>query len=335
MINVAVIGAGHWGRNLVRNFNQVSGAKLYAICDLDEKIRQGMSKLYPEAKIFSDYDKLLADPDLTAVVIASPAPYHYEMGMAALRAGKHAFIEKPLALKGTHAAELCSLAGGNRLKIMVGHLLIYHPAIRKMKELIESGELGDVYCIYTERVNLGIIRDNENAWWSLAPHDISVVLELLQDEPESIVARGEDYLQKGIEDTVFANIRFQDGRMAQIHVSWLDPHKSRKMTVVGSKKMAVFDDMEASEKVRIYDKGAEVEGYVSFGESISIRTGDIIIPKIDGKEPLALECQHFVDCVAGDEKLMSGGQAGLRVTEILEAGQRSLEQGGVPVKIVV
>jgi predicted dehydrogenase len=255
------------------------------------------------------------------------------MGKASLAAGKHTYVEKPLTLKAADARELCGIAEEKDLKLMVGHLLVYHPAVRKMKELAESGELGDVFCIYTERVNLGIIRHNENAWWSLAPHDISVILEILQDEPESIVARGEDYLQKGIEDTVFANIRFTDGKMAQIHVSWLDPHKERKMTVVGNKKMAVFDDMQASEKVRIYDKGAEVEGYVSFGEAISIRTGDIVIPKIDGKEPLSLECQHFVDCVVDNKKPMSSGQEGLAVTEILEAGQKSLEQGGVPVQI--
>ena len=333
MINIAVIGAGNWGKNLVRNFSRVPGAKLHTICDVDEKIRDAMSKLYPDAKLATDLESVLADDAVDAVVILSQDTRPYEMGSASIKAGKHTYIEKPITLKSGHAKKLCDLAQKKNVKLMVGHLLVYHPAVQKLKELIEGGELGDIYCIYTERVNLGIVRSNENAWWSLAPHDISVILELLGDVPDSIVARGEDYLQKGIEDIVFANLDFAGKKMAQIHVSWLDPHKSRKMTIVGSKKMAVFDDMEPNEKIKIYDKGAEPRGYVSYNEAISVRTGEIVVPEIDMVEPLEVECRHFVDCIANNKQPASGGLEGLRVTEILEAGQRSLDKGGIPIKL--
>jgi predicted dehydrogenase len=216
---------------------------------------------------------------------------------------------------------------------MVGHLLEYHPAVNFVKDMIDTGKLGRLYYMYTQRVNLGIVRKNENAWWSLAPHDISVICYLFGSQPVSVSAWGQCYLQNGIEDVVFATVKFNDGKMANIHCSWLDPHKIRKMTVVGSEKMATFDDMEASEKIRIWDKGAAVkkDTVASYPEIISLRFGDIVIPKISSGEPLSLECAHFVDCVLDDKKIRSDSLDGLRVVQILEAGQKSLKNNGAPV----
>jgi predicted dehydrogenase len=220
------------------------------------------------------------------------------------------------------------------LKLMVGHLLLYHPAVTKLKSLIDSGELGDIYYMYTQRLNLGVVRSNENAWWSLAPHDVSVINHLFSAAPARVSAQGQCYLQKGIEDVVFATLYFADGRLAQVHTSWLDPHKMRRMTIVGSQKMVTFDDMEPSEKVWIYDKGATANlSYSSYGELITLRQGDIYIPKLDATEPLKLECQHFVDCVVNDAAVRTGGRDGAAVVKVLEAGQRSIEAGGRPEEV--
>ncbi len=216
---------------------------------------------------------------------------------------------------------------------MVGHLLKYHPAITYLKEMINKGQLGQPYYMYTQRVNLGIVRQNENAWWSLAPHDISIICYLLDSDPVSVAAHGQCYLQRDIEDVVFATIKFADGKMANIHCSWLDPHKIRKMTVVGSEKMVTFDDMEATEKIRMYDKGAAIKHDIttSYADIISLRFGDIVIPKVPGGEPLALECKHFIDCVLDNNPVRSDGIDGLRIVRVLEAGQKSLKNGGNPI----
>ena len=215
---------------------------------------------------------------------------------------------------------------------MVGHLLEYHPAVSYLKEMIGKGVVGRPYYMYTQRVNLGIVRQNENAWWSLAPHDISVICYLLGSEPVSVAAYGQCYLQKNIEDVVFATIKFSDGKIANVHCSWLDPHKIRKMTVVGSEKMVTFDDMEGTEKIRIYDKAAAVKQDANtYADIISLRFGDIVIPKVPSGEPLGLECSHFVDCVLDDKPILSDGADGLRVVRVLEAGQKSLKNEGKPI----
>ena len=322
MIGVAVIGAGHWGKNLVRNYSILDGVDLKYVCDLNEKIRKTMSLAYPQTTITDDYDAVLADPGVQAVVIAVDAPLHYRLGKAALEAGKHTYIEKPLTLSGKESQELVDIADKKNLKLMVGHLLEYHPAVNYIKNIIESDQAGTPLYLYFQRVNLGIVRKAENAWWSLAPHDVSVACYLFDAEPVSVSASGQAYLQDGVEDVVFANLKFADGRMAHIHVSWLDPHKIRKVTLVGSQKMVVFDDMEATEKVRVYDKSAEVT------EAVTLRTGDILIPKISGGEPLRTECEHFIGCIQNDQTPRSDGQDGLRVVTVLEAGTASLKQGG-------
>lgn len=329
MLGIAVIGAGHWGKNLVRNFASLKDTELKYVCDLSESTRATMSKLYPQAAITDDMSKLFSDDSVGAVVIAVDAPRHYEIAKKALQAGKHTYVEKPLTLSSAESSELCDLAEKNNLKLMVGHLLEYHPAVNYMKNMIETNEVGKTLYLYFQRINLGIVRKKENAWWSLAPHDISVACYLFDAQPVSISASGHAYLQEGIEDVVFANLKFADGRMAQIHVSWLDPHKIRKVTLVGSQKMVVFDDMEAAEKIRVYDKGADVKlGVDSYVEAITLRTGDILIPRVDAGEPLKTECQHFVDSIANDTTPRSDGQDGLRVVRVLEAGSKSLGLGG-------
>ncbi len=334
MVGVAVIGAGNWGRNLVRNFASAGGAELRYVCDVSEKTRKAMAGLYPKAKVVSDCHEPLADPAVQGVVIAVDAPHHYKIAKASLQAGKHTYVEKPLALSAADAHELVELAAAKDLKLMVGHLLEYHPAVNYMKDMIRRGDVGRPLYLYFQRINLGIVRKSENAWWSLAPHDISVACYLFEAQPVSVSATGQAYLQKGVEDVVFANLKFADGRMAHIHVSWLDPHKIRKVTLVGDKKMVVFDDMDASEKIRIYDKGADVKlGVDSYVEAVTLRIGDILLPQVPVKEPLMLECQHFVDCIANGQCPRSDGADGLRVVKVLEAGSESLARGGQPVSI--
>lgn len=334
MIGVAVVGVGNWGKNLARNFASVKGAALKYVVDLNEKVRQSMASQYPSAKVVADLGLALADPEVNAVVVSVDVPLHYEIALASLKAGKHTYVEKPMTLSSVEAGELVDLARASKLKLMVGHLLEYHPAVDYIRGMIESGSIGQPLYLYFERVNLGIIRKQENAWWSLAPHDISVACYLFNAQPVTVSACGQAYLQPGVEDVVFANLKFADGRMANIHVSWLDPHKIRKVTLVGSQKMVVFDDMEASEKIRVHDKGADVQRSVeTYAEAISLRTGDILIPRIRSDEPLRVECQHFIDCVANDTQPRSNGEDGLRVVKVLEAGSRSLQLGGQPISL--
>ena len=334
MVGVAVVGAGNWGRHLVRNFAGLPDAALRYICDRDAKTQHTMAALYPQATVTDDLQQVLADPGVDAVVIAVDVPLHYRLAKAAIEAGKHTYVEKPLTLSSVEAQKLVELADARGVKLMVGHLLEYHPAVTYMKEMVGKGAAGQPLYLYFQRVNLGVVRQTENVWWSLAPHDISVACYIFDAEPVSVAASGQAYLQKGIEDVVFANLKFADGRMAHIHVSWLDPHKIRKVTLVGSQKMVVFDDMEATEKLRIYDKGAEVRTNVdNYAEAITLRTGDILIPKIATSEPLRAECQHFLDCIMDDMTPRSDGLDGLRVVKVLEAGTASLLQAGAPVSL--
>jgi predicted dehydrogenase len=329
VVNLAVIGAGNWGKNLVRNFASLPGAALRIVCDAGEKARQSIAAAYPKVKVVADFREVLADGQIQAVVVAVDAPNHFPVAKAALLAGKHVYVEKPMTLSSRDAEELVSLAAAGKLKLMVGHLLEYHPAVDYMKDMVDKGQVGSPLYLYFQRVNLGIVRNCENAWWSLAPHDISTACYLFDAQPVSVSASGQAYLQKGIEDVVFANLKFADGRMAHIHVSWLDPHKIRKVTLVGAQKMVVFDDMEASEKIRVYDKGADVRNTVdSYVEAITLRTGDILLPKISPAEPLRIECQHFVDCIGNDRPPRTDGADGLRAVRVLEAGARSLARGG-------
>jgi predicted dehydrogenase len=334
-IGIAVVGTGDWGANLVRNFASLPGARLVALCDSDPQRLAKASAGVPGARAVDRVEALATMPDVQAVVISASAVSHYPLARTMLEAGRDVYVEKPLALEVAHAEELVRMARERARILMVGHLLLHHPAVRYLKGLVDKGELGDIFYLYSQRVNLGKVRRDENALWSFAPHDLSVILHLLGKEPVDVVARGSAFLQGRVEDVVFVDMRFPGGQLAHVHVSWLDPHKLRKLTVVGSKKMVVFDDMEASEKVRIYDKGVDRAGgeVVSYGDALTVRSGDILIPRISLQEPLKLECQHFVECVRERRTPLTDGEDGLRVVRVLAAAQASLERGGAPVAI--
>ncbi len=332
-VNIACVGVGYWGKNLVRNFYDLPSADLRVCCDLNQDLLDQTAARHPGISVTKDLDQVLDSPEIDAVVIASPAKVHYDLAKRTLEAGKHVYVEKPLCLKASDATHLCELAEQRDLKLMVGHLMEYHPAVNVLKSLVETGELGEVLYLYTQRLNLGIIRQDENAFWSLAPHDVSIATYLLDEDPVSVSARGQSYLQPGIEDVVFCNIEFPGKRMVNIQVSWLDPNKIRRVTVVGSEKMAVFDDVESTEKIRIYDKGVGGGQYQSYGDALTLRTGDITIPSIDMFEPLRAECDHFVSAIRTGETPRSDGRDGLRVVKILEAAEASLQRNGEPVTL--
>ena len=333
-VNLAVVGCGYWGPNLIRNIASLPDARLYAICDLDQERLQSFGHRYPSARLETDLGRLLVDDEVDGIVIATAAPTHFDLVSAALDAGKHVYVEKPMTLSVDDAWSLVRQADDVGRILMVGHLLEYHPAVEYIKNYIDHGRLGEIRYIYAHRLNLGKIRKDENALWSLAPHDISVIGYLLGQRPTSVAAVGQSYLQDGVEDVVFLTMHYP-GKIAHVHVSWLDPHKTRKITVVGSKKMIVFDDMDAGEKIRIFDKGfdpLEAE-FVSEDQSLRIRNGDILIPRLEDSEPLRLECAQFVRSVRTGVPPRSDGRDGLRVVEVLTAAQKSLELGGHPVAL--
>jgi predicted dehydrogenase len=334
MVTVAVIGGGGWGKNHVRNFAEIPTSRLKTICDLNEKTLAAHKAAYKSVEVSTDAAQVFTDPEVEAVVIATDAPSHYRLASEALAAGKHVFVEKPLTLSPADAEDLNRRAEAAGRILMVGHLLEYHPCVLQLKEMLDQGQLGQLRYMYCQRLNLGVVRKDENAWWSLAPHDVSIVLFLFQAEPVTVTAQGQAYLQKGVEDVVFVQLKFADGRMAHIHVSWFDPHKVRQVTLVGSDKMATFDDMEPSEKIRVYDKGVSVKGsVVGFDQSLSIRSGDILIPKTPGGEPLRIECLHFLECIEKGKTPRTDGRDGLRVVRVLDAATRSLKAGGAPVNL--
>jgi predicted dehydrogenase len=324
LVTVGVVGLGYWGPNLARNFDRLADSELRWICDGSEASRARQSAAFPDARVSSDLDELLADPELDAVVVATPVPTHAAIATRVLEAGKHCFVEKPLAQSVADAEQVVAAAREAGRVLMVGHLLEYHPGLETLKSIADSGELGDIHYIYGNRLNLGKLRSEENALWSLGAHDVSVVLRLAGDqEPIEATATGECYMQEGIEDVVFAYLRFESGLAAHLHLSWLDPHKERRFTVVGSKKMATFDDMEIERKLTVYDKGFD-EDFNSYGEYIA-RSGDIYSPRVPNDEPLRIECQHFVDRVRDGASPRSDGDSGLRVVRVLEALQKSLD----------
>ncbi|HEX7071231.1 MAG TPA: Gfo/Idh/MocA family oxidoreductase [Rhodothermales bacterium] len=336
-VRIAQVGIGYWGRNLIRNFAAVPGVAVIQACDQRAPVLKQVSEQFPQIKTTERYEDVLENPEVDAVVVATETPLHFEMARTALEAGKHVFVEKPMAQSVAEAEALVRIAEERNLRLMVGHLLLYHPAFRYIEDLIQAGELGEVYYLYSMRVNLGIVRQKENALESLAPHDLSVALAFLSGSPVSVSAQGHAYLQPGVEDVVFGTVYFDGGQLAHVHTSWLDPHKVRKVTVVGSRKMAVIDDVEGVEKVRLYDKGVDIapgeKRYVDYAEAMTIRSGDIHIPKIDMREPLRLECQHFVESVRNGTRPRSDGQNGLMVVRILEAAQQSLRQDGSTVAV--
>ena len=324
-MRVGQAGLGPWGKNLARNFDDL--ADLAWLCEArPDRLAEAESR-FPQARLTGSFEEMLADDALEAVVVATDVPTHYPLAKQALEAGKNVFVEKPPAMRAAEIDELIRLAAERDLVLMPGHLLLYHPGVQKLKELVDARELGEVLCVYGNRQNLGIVRSHENALWSLGVHDLSVILHLLDEEPEEAVALGRAFLQEGVEDVVFCYLRFPSGKIAHMHLSWLDPHKMRKITVVGREKMAVFDDMELDRKVTVYDKSPEEpEVGATFGEWRT-RTGDIFSPKIPNDEPLRLECTAFLELVRGGGDPRKVAEDGARVVRALELLTNSLNGG--------
>jgi predicted dehydrogenase len=314
---------GYWGPNIARNVARLSDAELAWCCDASEVNRERVAGQFPGVRFTGDLDDVLSDDTVDAVALATPVPSHAPLALRVLNAGKHCFVEKPMAQSAADAEAVVAAAEANDRVLMVGHLLEYHPGVMKLKQLIDNGELGRILYIYGNRLNLGKLRADENALWSLGAHDVSVLLRLAGEEPCEVEARGESYMREAIEDVVFCFLRFPSGLAAHLHLSWLDPHKERRFTVVGETRMATFDDMALEGKITIYDKGFD-EQTNSYGEYIT-RSGDIWSPRISNVEPLRTEVQHFVDCIRSGEAPISDGVAGLRVVRVLEGLQHSLD----------
>jgi predicted dehydrogenase len=330
-ISVAVAGVGYWGSNVARNLDGLDGCELTWCCDVDPDRLAPLRSRFPRARLASDLDQLLADRELDAVAVAVPVAEHAEIARRVLAAGKHCFVEKPLARRADEAGQLCELAAERERVLMVGHLLEFHPGIVALERLLADGELGDVHYIHSQRLNLGKLRADENALWSLGAHDVSVALALTGELPAEVGARGESYVRQGVEDVVFAFLRFPSGVIAHLHLSWLDPHKERRLTVVGSRRMASFDDMAAERKLTVFDKGFDPEA--NSPDAFIARSGETRSPEVGDEEPLRLELAHFIECVGSGARPRTDGESGLRVVAVLEALQRSLDEGGTPVRL--
>lgn len=330
MLTVGVIGCGYWGPNLIRNFIGLKSSRVKCCVDLSEERLSHMKQLYPSIQTSTDFNAVIRDTDIDAVAIATPVSSHYQIAKEALEADKNVFVEKPLAGSVEEGRELVELADRRKKTLMVGHTFVYTAAVNKIKDLIWSGELGDIYYISTSRVNLGIFQEDINVVWDLAPHDVSIMNYILNSRPVSASAIGKSYIRPGIEDVAFITLIYPKSILANIQVSWLNPSKIRKTTVVGSKKMLVYDDVSSLEKIRIYDKGVTVQPhYDTFGEfQLSYRYGDISIPKLDDAEPLKIECQHFIDCIEQSLSPRSNGMQGLDILLAFEAVNRSMKDQG-------
>jgi predicted dehydrogenase len=334
-MKLAVIGCGYWGPNLIRNFVQSNKIQELICCDLDPKRLERMKNLYPSVEVLSDYKELLQRPDLDAVAIATPVKTHHPIAKDFLSNGKHVFIEKPLTHSYETALELVKLAEEKQKVLMVGHTFEYTAAVNKIREIVASGELGKILYISCTRVNLGLFQPDINVVWDLAPHDISIILYLMGEVPVSVNSQGKAHFNHGIEDVATTTLNFRNGLIAFIHNSWLDPNKIRRTTIVGTRKMLVYDDIESQEKIKIFDKGVEVPPYYdTYAEfQFSYRYGDIHSPRIEDYEPLKKECEHFITCIEKGMCPLSDGYSGLRVVSILEAANKSLKLQGKAVSI--
>jgi len=336
-ISIAQLGCGYWGPNLLRNFSSQPGCLVRWVAEQDPKRRTYVESNYPKTKTTASWEEAIYDPNTQAVIIATPASTHYSLAKVSLEAGKHIFVEKPLAMALREADELAQLSASRNLVLMLGDTFLYNAAVRHLKKLIREGELGNIYYIYSQRLNLGRIRSDVNAWWNLAPHDVSILLYLMDWElPVSVSAQGVDYVQPGIEDVVFATLTWSNRVTAHIQVSWLDPGKTRKMTVVGNRKMVVYDDV-SDDKIAVIDKGidrvakTDTNMHYDYFNNYQLlhRTGDILLPRIDFQEPLKVETAHFLECIRTGETPLTGAAHGRSAVAILEAGQASLKSGKI------
>ena len=334
MIRIGVIGCGYWGPNLIRNFRKTAGCRMAVCCDKDQERLGYIRSLYPEVQTTTDYRDLLSD-DIDAVAIATPVGTHYWLAKTFLEAGKHVFVEKPITHSSKQCRELIDLAEARGLSLMVGHVFEYTGAVNKIKEIIDAGEIGDVLYISSTRVNLGLFQPDINVIWDLAPHDISIISYVLGREPVSVNAQGRDHYSHGIEEVAMTTLRYLNGTIAFIHNSWVDPNKIRSMVFVGTRKMLVYDDISPNEKIKIYDRGVERPSYYdSFGEfQYSYRYGDIFIPRIEQREALSVECEHFVESIRTGVSPRSDGRSGLRVVKVIEAANESLRLQGASVTV--
>jgi len=332
-VRVGIVGLGYWGPNIARALASTPGCALAWACDLDAGNRARLEDRYPDTVLTDRFEDLLEDAALDAVIVATGAPSHHALGMRVLEAGKHAFVEKPLALAVDDARALVQAAAARDRVLMVGHLLRFHPVFQELQRIVDAGDLGRVLYLYTNRLNFGKVRADENALWSLAPHDISLALALAGERPAEVSARGEAFLREGVEDVVFGYLHFPSGLVAHLHVSWLDPHKSRKLTVVGSEGMAVFDDTDVERKLTIYEKASSPSRFDTWGEFQALRSGDVTIPQVPSAEPLLQETTAFVEAIRRGAATVASGDEGLAVVEVLSALQASLEQGGAPVRL--
>jgi predicted dehydrogenase len=334
-LSIGVVGLGYWGPNLARNFSQLEGCHLVALCDRDPERLQKIASAYPGISGFSDLQKMLEVVDLDAVAIATPVPSHFQLAKACLLAGKHVLVEKPFASSVAECEELASLAESGGLRLMVGHTFLYSEPIRVIKEIIDSGDLGEIRYINSQRLNLGLFQKDINVVWDLAPHDLSIILHLLGGTPDFVNCQGNAHITPGIEDVSNLSLSFPSGQFATVQSSWLEPRKVRQMTIVGTRKMIVYDDIQPMEKIRIYDTRVErPPHYASFGEfQYSYHYGDSFIPYLRQLEPLRQMCQHFVDSVVDGTDPLTGSDNGLAVVRILEACTRSLRANGAAVTL--
>ena len=334
-IKIGVIGCGYWGPNLIRNFVEITSSEVVVVADLKEERLSHIKAVYPQINTTTNYQDMFSQ-NIQAVVIATPPATHYPLAKDLLERGYHVFVEKPITLNSQHAEELIHISKNNDVVLMVGHTFEYNQAVQTLKNLIDSGELGQIYYVDAARLNLGLYQSDSNVLWDLAPHDISILLYLLGRVPVSISAHGMPCVSEGIHDIAYMNLTFPENILGHIHVSWLDPCKVRRITVVGSKKMVVYNDIESLEKIRIYDKGVEKPPYTNtFGDfNFSYHYGDVIIPNIRFTEPLKKECQHFLDCIANHTEPLSNGESGLKVVRIIEAAQKSLANNGMHQEVI-
>lgn len=334
-IDVAVVGCGYWGPNLIRNFSALPDCRVKYVCDLDAKRLAHMKRLYQAVETTREFDALIGDKELDAIAIATPVHLHFDLAKKSLSAGKHTFIEKPMTQTSEQSNELVQIAAKKKLTLMVGHTFIYSAPVRRIREIISSGDIGEIQYISSRRLNLGLFQKDINVAWDLAPHDIAIILYLLGKPPVSVNCQGKAHINKDIEDVTNMSLDFENGGFATIHSSWLDPNKIREMVIVGSKRMIVYNDNEPLEKIKIYDKRVEAPPhYDTFAEfQYSYHYGDMIAPYIKQTEPLKVETQHFLDCIQTGKTPESSGMDGLRVIQILEASSRSLKNGGAKVEI--
>jgi len=334
-IKVGVVGCGYWGPNLVRNFRSLPECTLEMMCDVSEQRLKHLRSIYPEVKGEQNFDHLLNGAGLDAIVIATAVRMHYPMAKASLLAGKHTFIEKPMAASSAECEELVDIAARNGLVLMVGHTFLYSPVVKKIKEIVDSGDLGDIRYIAARRLNLGLYQKDINVAWDLAPHDISIILHIMGELPLSVNCRGVAHITPGVEDVTSMCLNFRRSRSALIHNSWLDPRKIREMTIVGSRRMIVYDDVAQLEKVRVFDARVErPPHYDTFAEfQYAYHYGDMYVPYIKQEEPLKAECQHFLDCIRNQTEPLSSGTQGLELVRILEASSASLKQNGASVDL--